>query len=396
MTSKNIVDSRLYVQLDLSPSYLANQAFSENPSNKAHFASQLLLYDTIVIPTLDFGILPSLISWLGVDRFKEAIKSRSICFLRRDGLLAYVGNGNGISTIGIARGNAKLWEWWQEALFTDDFAALELQLSYFCPNISHRQRKILARDISSTTIHLSYDNQFFIENIAKESYRDIINSSLLSQIALDLNRESSEINLEQLLPGNKTQILDPARSIKDAVDLVLADAEVNVQILMGIQANNADLLVPQGAESLLAEKLRRKNADEPLADKFAKLLDLTNIPDIRPAVADNLLPLSKIWNIRESKNGEKFRDWLRKVNPDDARSLEKSYVEMLEKDTLVASLPIRLMRFAITTASGVINPLIGTGVGVLDSFFIDKWLSGYSPKLFLDDLRKLAISEKSK
>lgn len=397
MTAENIVDSRLFVQLDLSPTYPINQTFFENTSNKSHFASQLLLYDTLVIPTLDFGIVPGLVSWLGIDRFKIAIKSRAIQFIRRKGLLVYAGNGNGISIIAIEqmdRGNTRTWEWWQEALFTDDYSAIELQLGYFCPNISHRQRRILARDISLSTIPISYDNSFFIEHIARESYRDIMNSSLLSQVALDLSEERSKLNLEWLLPANKVQILGYERIIKDAIDLVLSVAEINMQILMGTQANNADLLVPQGTELLLTEKLGRKDIAKPLGDAFIKLLDLRNIPDIRPAVADNSISLSKLWDIRESKNGEKFRDWLRKVNPEDSRTLERAYVEMLEKDTLAESLPVRLLRFAITTASGIIDPLIGTGISMLDSFFVDKWLKGYSPKLFLDDLRELTIKEK--
>jgi len=395
MTAKNIVDGRLFVQLDLSPTYPINQKFSENALNKSHFASQLLLYDTVVIPTLDFGIVPGLVSWLGIDRFKAAIKSRSIQFIRRKGLLSYVGNGNGVSIVVIERGNNQLWEWWQEALFTDDYSALEFQLGYFCQNIAHRQQRILARDISLSTIPISYENSFFIENIAKESYRDILNSSLLSQIALYLSEEPSKLNLEWLLPPNKSKVLGNERIIKDAVDLILSVAEINMQILMGTQANNADLLVPQGTEFLLTEKLGRKDATKPLVDNFIKLLELRNIPDIRPAVEDNSIPLSKIWDIRESKNGEEFRNWLRKVIPEDSRALERAYVEMLEKDTLAESLPVRLLRFAITTASGFIDPLVGTGISVLDSFFIDKWLKGYSPKLLLDDLRELTIKEQA-
>jgi len=394
MTTKNIVDSRLFIHVDFSRTHLINQSFSENLSNKSHFASQLLLYDTIIVPTYDFGIVPSLISWLGADRFKTAIKTKAIQFIRRNGLLAYVGNGNGVSTIRLERGKSRTWEWWTEALFTDDYSASELQLNHFCQNIANRQRRILARDISLSTIPISYNNNFFIENIAKESYRDIINSSLLSQIAVDLSEEPSKLNLEQLIPANKTQVLDHDRIIKDAVDLVLSVAEINMQILMGTQANNADLLVPQGTEFLLKEKLKRECSTKSLVDAFMRLLDLKNIPDIRPAIANNSIPLSKIWDARESKNGEKFRDWLRKVNPEDSRDLEKAYVEILEKDTLAESLPLRVLRFAITTAAGIIDPLIGTGVSVLDSFFVDKWLKGYSPKLFLDDLQELTIKQK--
>jgi hypothetical protein len=66
MNGKDIVDSRLFIRLDASSSPLNNLAFAENLHNKAHLVSQLLLYDTILIPTTDFGIIRSLTSWLAL------------------------------------------------------------------------------------------------------------------------------------------------------------------------------------------------------------------------------------------------------------------------------------------------------------------------------------------
>ncbi|MBT3190302.1 MAG: hypothetical protein HN736_13790 [Anaerolineae bacterium] len=393
MTAKNIIDSRLFIRHDLTPAYLKNQDFLKNSHNKAHFLSQILLYDKIIIPTLDFGIIPSLISWLGLRNFRKAIEESSIGFIRRKGHLAYLGGGLGINTIAIERGSAKKWEWWQEALSQESLSAIKLQLGYFCSDIPSKKRKSLAKAITKTNTHLPYDNDFFIKNIAEESYRDIVNSELLSQIALELTQEKKSINLLKLIKGNETKLLNSNYEIRDVTDLVLRVAEVNMELLMASQVDNADLLTAQGSENLLQKKIARSEIKTSSLENFINLLELSNIPDIRHQIIQGTIDTTKIWKLRQSRYGKNFRKWLREVNPSNARDLEKAYVEMLSKENFDTTLPTRVIRFAITTTSGILNPVLGATTSILDSFFVDKWLKGFSPKLFLDELQELKIKK---
>jgi len=395
MNGKEIVDSRLFIRLDASSSPPNNLAFAENLNNKAHLASQLLLYDTILIPTTDFGIIRSLISWLGLDIFREAIKESAIKFIRRKGILAYVGGGLGISTIAIERGTRNDWEWWQEALFSEDGTSIELQLNDINPNVSSRQKRIVIRDINRQVIHLNYDNDFFIKNIAKESYKDIINSPLLKQISIKLGGDQKIIDLEHLIEADKAQVLRQDGEINQPAELVLRVAEINMEILMAVQSGNADLLTSQGAEKLLKEKMLRIGINKSLLDSFLSLTDLNNIPDIRPAIIDNSITIQEIWKLRQTNKSKSFRKWLREVGSKDSRELEKAYVEVLGKSTLSDSLPLRGLRFAATTLSGIANPIAGLAISIADSFFLDKYLNGYSPKLFLDDLQQLTIKNRN-
>ena len=82
------------------------------------------------------------------------------------------------------------------------------------------------------------------------------------------------------------------------------------------------------------------------------------------------MPVELCWLIRK---------WLREANPQSARDIEKAYVQVLGKSTLADSLPLRTLRFAITTIAGL-NPIIGLVAGAIDNFFFDKWLSGYITK----------------
>jgi hypothetical protein len=47
------------------------------------------------------------------------------------------------------------------------------------------------------------------------------------------------------------------------------------------------------------------------------------------------------------------------------------------------------VRFALTTIVGSVEPVSGAIVGIIDSFFVEKYLAGYRPKLMFDEIRKL-------
>jgi hypothetical protein len=62
---------------------------------------------------------------------------------------------------------------------------------------------------------------------------------------------------------------------------------------------------------------------------------------------------------------------------------------MLEKKNWIDSLPSRILKFVITNAASVLFPPAGLALDVVNNFFLDEYLKGYSPKLFMDDLSKI-------
>lgn len=394
MPSDKIIDSRLFISLDFSDTQKINKSFSQNGKNKAHLASQLLLYEQIVIPTIDYGIIPTLISWLGVNEFIQSLDSGSISFIRRHGMLVYNG-GQGLRLIKIDKGEKSDFSWWQEALFGKDEVSLELQLKHNLPMLSTNEQKLITQKVLKNTSQLEFKDNLFNEMIVKESYKDVMKSPSLYETFKKYAKKSRDGNiylerLEEVQP-NETRILKHNYEITDVVDLVLRVAEINMEIAMSTQSSNADLFTSDGADNILRQKVFRANLPQRLTNGFVSLLDLKRMPDIRPAVENGEVPLSTIWKIRQSSKGRNFRDWLKKADPKSAIDLTRAYIEAIEKDTPSDSLPLRALRFAVTSALGVINPIVGLGGSVIDSFFVDKWINGYSPKLLFDELQKLNI-----
>lgn len=392
MTSDSILDHGLFVRLDLDHSLRANSFFQINAANRAHIANQLLLYDSIIIPTIDFGIIPTLINWFGQKNFEEALDVSALKFIRRTGILGYIGNGTGLTPFTIFPPDNKEFDWWQHAIFGKDSAtSVDLQLKFMCPSIIKKQRLKLIDKIVSLSTPLTYTTETFMKNIVHESYTDIMGNEELSRfIQIKAEKSDGGINLTKLsrVDANRLIVLGQEGHINDSIDLVLRIAEINMEIVMATAAGNVDIYASTGSEKVLTNKLARCNIDKALVEGFVSLLELNNVPDIGQAIISGDIELSNIWSLRQKKLSNKFRGWLREADPQSSRELEKAYVHALTKDTLADSLPLKTIRFAITSAAGI-NPVIGLVAGVVDSFFVDKWLSGYSPKLLFDDLLKL-------
>lgn len=142
---------------------------------------------------------------MGHKQFDAALDSDAISFLHRKGLLAYIGNGNGISAFTVPPGPEQRFRWWQQALFGDPSEAAELQLRRRVPSLTSNQRNSLLQRIVEHTRPVEYDNQFFIKNIAEETYKDLRDTPELASYVFDRalvggHQPEQSLNLKSL-PG---------------------------------------------------------------------------------------------------------------------------------------------------------------------------------------------------
>lgn len=397
MKSDSIVDNKLYIRHNFDGFYERNFNFQNNSFIKGHLANQLLLYDEIVIPTRDFGIIPILIKWMGLELFNEAINSNAFYFIRIKDVVGYFGADNdGIITFTAKRGKSKTWSWSQDAMFGENNIAIELQLRNFCPDISNKERESIIKNIISKSKTLRNIDNAYEKYITNETYEDVKGDSELSQYIF--HKSAKEINNDDFrklggIEENQIRILRQGKN-RDPIDLLLQIAEINMILYFSTLFEDADLFVPDGAEALLKNKILRLGIKDNYLDNFIALLELKNIPNIGKAVQSGDFLLFDIWKIRGKEHSINFRKWLKNASKQDEKNIVKLYIESLENIPLIQALPLKVLRFAVLTICSAISIPLGLTLGIGDSFFAEQWLKGYSPKLFIDELQKIKINKK--
>ena len=162
MKSDSILDGSLWPRIGLDHAPTKNLELQTNPYRKGHILSQLLLYDRLVIPTSDFGILPILFNWFGTSTVRDMLDSDSFAFIRKRDILGYAGNGNGLVQFVVREGSAKKFDWWQEALFCENERSIELQIRNFSDNVSNYDLNELIDQTVSLTSNFELPNAEFM------------------------------------------------------------------------------------------------------------------------------------------------------------------------------------------------------------------------------------------
>lgn len=91
------------------------------------------------------------------------------------------------------------------------------------------------------------------------------------------------------------------------------------------------------------------------------------------------------------ERGKRFRSWLQGIPPDG--EIVKEYFREVTKETWIDSLPARSIRWALFTAAGIgVDALIGSpgiataagaGIGLGDTFLVDRIVKGWRPDQFV-------------
>jgi len=236
------------------------------------------------------------------------------------------------------------------------------------------------------------EKEDFYKKVAEETYKDIKGSDKLASFVSSFYKDSIDnIDLANLkdIPSNQTEFLNADGRITHPKDLILRVAEINLDLLTAFVSDIPTVSLPADGMHLVDTKLIRSGFTKERVQDFIKLLSLNNVPDIRPAIESGELSVGDIWRLRQSPNGQKFREWIGKADPKDADELTKIYISSLKNRPFISNMPARMIRYVLTSAVGMINPGLGTTLGMVDSFFVEEILSGFAPKLFLDDLSKL-------
>lgn len=352
------------------------QRLSRVPDRKGLLAEALLLSDQIVFdvsgPNLE---LPLLLALFGYKTLCSLLEEDVFTFSFCPGTLAYISQDNRralqlsaepglqrISGIGLA---------WSDP-FESAVLALKEQTT-----LPRDERRFLARLATRNTKVLP------AEKIFAEAIR-LANADKGSPLGLEMgftaDDDPTKVDFDE---AKKRKYLDLASHNLSYLSMCLTDC--------------TDLVAEHLAYRVLQNRLI---VDPKFSDKTritGHLFEFEDVPNIRSLVASGALSMDLILEIRKSNHLKKFREWLSKI-PSDSLQLDvvKAYNSAIQQK--LSSKPLyKILKVAVFTGIGATLGSVGgpldVGISAIaadlllnftDTFFINKIVDGWNPKVFID------------
>ena len=212
----------------------------------------------------------------------------------------------------------------------------------------------------STKIHSEIDYDLLNQNITKS-----FNISAQNKISIP---PSDAYKVLRLLHLNKFLVYASEFNCNDLMVDGIAHHYLNLKTspILKSQTGNDDVFA---LNSVLAER---------------------KIPDLSILYKEKVISIEDFFEIRNNWHGSAFRIWWnsKDYNLDDLRSELSKKLKKSKISSLVKWLSLNLI--------GLVQPIVGTAISFGESFLLKRFLSGWNPKLFLDDYLKERIDKKIK
>lgn len=364
---------------------------------KAQLANYLLLYDQIIIPTGNLQVLPVLRLMLGEGVFDDLIRTKGIVLTRFDQWFGYAGNGNGLVFFKVGE-NPKLPSRGPNlahSYFKPIDEAIDVAITTTNPQSNAKRRSELKNLLLDNIVLLP--TQQIANNLKEEAYQDILNSPYLQNFLALRNAGRSIDNLVGLGP-NKLTILDlhsqPGAEEIPEIRSVLNVAFENFLLRVGAYSEVTEITGDNTTLSIIKAKGQRLGFSLEGNRAFAQIQKIMGVPDIGTAFANKNISATQLLELRYSKHCQSLRDWFAEgALGEPAEDIVSKYVDSLGKPSWLDSIPSKLLRFAVTTGIGTIEPISGGVVSVIDNFLLSKWFPGSSPRLFLKQAKVMLVNK---
>jgi hypothetical protein len=353
----------------------------------ARLANYILLYDQVVIPTGNLQILPVLRLILGEGAFDDLIRNKGIVLARFDQWFGYVGNGGGLLFFQIQDGDtpASRAPNLGVTFFKPLEEAVDVALIATNPPSTLAHRKKLKKLLLDNVVHLP--TQQIADGLKDETYKDILNSPYLREF---LSLRNAGRSLDRLVGIGPDQVTifnphlpqEPRQSLE--IRSVLRVAFENFLLSVGGHSEATEITGDDSTLSILKAKGQRFGFSLEGNYAFAQIQNVSGVPDIGLAFSSKRLSSGQLLDLRYSKHSQALRDWFATGSPAElAEETLRRYIESVGKQSLIESIPMKLLRFAVTTGIGSLEPVSGAVASAIDSFLLSKWFPGRSPRLFL-------------
>jgi len=361
----------------------------------SRLANYLLLYDQLVIPTGNLQVLPVLRLMLGERTFDELVRTKVLVFARYDQWFAYGGNGAGIVFFRVLDNpeNPRV-----PNLGTSYYKPLDEMIATALvstkPDSTAERRRELTNLLIDNVVELP--TKEIADELPDETYRDVLGSPYLRE-QLALRNAGRSIKALRGLNPNQLSVFSPhvAPQPTESPEIrsVLRAAFENFLLAFAGQAGVTEIVGDDSTLSLLRAKGQRLGYSLTGTDAFTTIQELHGVPDIGVAFATRVLSGEKLLALRSSPNAQAFRDWFRTSSGGRSdMEVVRRFIQESGEPSFLESLPGKTLRLVVTTAVGLANAGLGLAASGVDTFLLEKWFRGDSPKLFLRQAKVMLAS----
>jgi len=242
-------------------------------------------------------------------------------------------------------------------------------------SLNQAENDFLAR-VESTPHKI--DKQVLIDRISSETKNDLKNTNITKPKMIKTKALNSVLN-------------------QDAIQ-VLAIAYSNRALILGGELEIESIHLDNDAKGIMNAKLGPtffkkifKGADK--IEIFKDINDMKGLPNLGELYLSNIISLDDIFKIRESIDGKVFRIWYDSKEYDKEKTL-KHIINSV--DSKLSGIISKHIRWIVPVVAGIIEPITGIASSYSNSFIADKFLKGYHPNLFLDNVLRKNILAKQK
>ncbi len=344
---------------------------------------QLLLHDQILIPTHDYLTAAGLICLLGERNVISLLDTDRLRFVRLQGLFGFVrGTGPDGSLVAFEDPEHQRP---QDSPIEDSVKAALAVISGRYSDGSKLLRLLVEQSHGLKTSAV-------VDAIRMDAYADLEQTTLWN--------ESYRYSKPDLLalPGMDTmgmRVLSPNTNVSGTVvDALLALGLMNMELYIAesLECSSTSTTSPIG--DCVALKLPRLDRDHPARPHLWSFLEVAGVPDLSELLLADNRRVAKFIELTSSSDAQQFRSWFHSNANLSEKEILHAYIELLHQVPWIQKAPAKALRFLITAAAGMV-PVLGPAASIIDTFVVEKLLTGKSPKFFIENLRKFSGQIKS-
>lgn len=317
----------------------------------ATLLENIMIFDKVYLDIMDFPVIVDMLYKIDKDITIQLLKNGNLSFINMNEIIiaTHKINNNRYSLAFMSTGNS---------LYIDNIQKLK---EILFKSFTYKKEII-------PYLKIILDNSKYIDF----DYKSI------GKMLVDLTNEELKAATYLPLGINENYVINKQnKGVFDAICQVIRD-ETIASIFKINTVYHDDILRE-------ISKIRFKKYHHYVNDDFEKLMYLNDIPDIRLLYLDGFLSLADIIKLKNSNEFKVLQKWI--FTHQGSVDVIKDFYLLTKKQSKLDSIPVKTIRFLATTLAGVINPIVGTGASIVDTFGIDKF-KGLTPNMFFDKLSK--------